>query len=82
VNGNRLMKPKLPSVKGRWTRTRFNATGQDNIYRFRGWTLAQGLCRRPVEVEAFVRDPEARAILGRWTHCPNVNVAHRIAHIH
>lgn len=61
-----------------WRRVRLDVYGA-NLYRWRGTTLAEGACRRPLEVEAFERDPKARALLGRWFPCPNVNVRARIA---
>ncbi len=39
-----------------------------NLYRF----------SQDGRVEAFNKDPEARAILGRWSDCPNINVAKAI----
>ncbi len=58
-----------------WNRVRLNATGTENLYRHRGTTPSGW----PAEVEHFVREQEARAVLGRWAPCPNINVAKRLA---
>jgi hypothetical protein len=72
-----MNKAIVQSTSG-WRRVRLNVHGA-NIYRWRGTTLAEGACRRPLEVEAFEREPQDRALLGRWFACPNVNVRARIA---
>ena len=38
-----------------------------NLYRIDGY-----------KIEAFNKDAEARVALGRWSACPNINVAQRI----
>lgn len=46
----------------------------DNLYRY-GPRLSNGF---PSVVEAFVKEPDIRQIVGRWLPCPNGNVARRI----
>ena len=55
---------------------RLNMPWGPGLYRYSPDKSGNGI---PSRIEAFVKDPAARKILGRWAMCPNINVALRIA---
>lgn len=50
--------------------------GEENLYRHHGGYHGNGV---PYGVEAFVKDRETRAIVGRWLPCPNWCVTAKVA---
>lgn len=47
-----------------------------NLYRYSADARGNGI---PSVIEHFNKNPDIRRILGRWSRCPNINVAKRIA---
>jgi hypothetical protein len=45
---------------------------KDNLYRY---SRERWVCFSPKVLEHFNKPPEVRSVLGRWSKCPNINIA-------
>lgn len=45
---------------------------RDNLYRY---SRERWVCGTPKILEHYNQSPQVRAVVGRWSNCPNINIA-------